>query len=326
MAMEPVEFGFQDLDKQDFKVEVEGRASDKEVEVEVPQDKKPEVEIEIVDDTPPKDRGRKPSDPPDDPTDEELEGYSEKVRKRMSHLTKGYHDERRAKETAFREKEEAIRYAQQILEENKNLKGTVGKNQEVLLEQAKRATAGEVEQAKAKYKLAYESGDSDAVVAAQDDLTAAKIKADRINNFRLPTVQTPEVAVQQQQQTAPAPQVDEKAVNWQQNNSWFGSDDEMTSFALGLHQKLVKQGLDPRSDEYYEKINSRMRQVFPDEFDADDEVEVEKPRQKSNVVAPATRSTAPKKIVLTPSSVALAKRLGVPLEEYAKQVALGMRK
>lgn len=323
MAMEPVEFGFEDLDKQDFKVEVEGRASEKEVEVEVPQDKKPEVEIEIVDDTPPKDRGRKPSEPPDDPTDEELEGYSEKVRKRMSHLTKGYHDERRAKETAHREKEEAIRYAQQILEENKTLKGTVGKNQEVLLEQAKRATAGEVEQAKAKYKLAYESGDSDAVVAAQDDLTAAKIKADRINNFKLPTVQAPETEVQRQQT---APQVDEKAVNWQQQNSWFGSDDEMTSFALGLHQKLVKQGLDPRSDEYYEKINSRMRQVFPDEFDADEEVEVEKPRQRSNVVAPATRSTAPKKIVLTPSSVALAKRLGVPLEEYAKQVALGMRK
>ena len=325
MAMEPVEFGFEDLDKQDFKVEVEGRASEKEVEVEVPQDKKPEVEIEIVDDTPPKDRGRKPSDPPDDPTDEELEGYSEKVRKRMSHLTKGYHDERRAKETAHREKEEAIRYAQQILEENKTLKGTVGKNQEVLLEQAKRATANEVEQAKAKYKLAYESGDSDAVVAAQDDLTAAKIKADRVNNFKLPTVQAPEVEVKQQQ-NAPAPQVDEKAVNWQQQNSWFGSDDEMTSFALGLHQKLVKQGLDPRSDEYYEKINSRMRQVFPDEFDADEEVEVEKPRQRSNVVAPATRSTAPKKIVLTPTSVALAKRLGVPLEEYAKQVALGMRK
>jgi hypothetical protein len=323
MAMEPVEFGFEDLNKQDFKVEVEGRASEKEVEVEVPQDKKPEVEIEIVDDTPPKDRNRKPSDPPEEVTDEELEGYSKTVRTRISHLTKGYHDERRAKETAFREKEEAIRYAQQILEENKNLKGTVGKNQEVLLEQAKRVTAGEVEQAKAKYKLAYESGDSDAVVAAQDDLTAAKIKADRINNFKLPTVQTPEVEVQRQQT---APQVDEKAVNWQQRNSWFGSDDEMTSFALGLHQKLVKQGLDPRSDEYYEKINSRMRQVFPDEFDADEEVEVEKPRQRSNVVAPATRSTAPKKIVLTPTSVALAKRLGVPLEEYAKQVALGMRK
>jgi hypothetical protein len=325
MAMEPVEFGFEDLDKQDFKVEVEGRASEKEVEVEIPEDKKPEVEIEIVDDTPPKDRNRKPSDPPEEVTDEELEGYSKTVRTRISHLTKGYHDERRAKETAFREKEEAVRYAQQILEENKTLKGTVGKNQEVLLEQAKRATATEVDQAKAKYKLAYESGDSDAVVAAQDELTAAKIKADRVNNFKLPPVQAPETEVKQQQ-TAPAPQVDEKAVNWQQQNSWFGSDDEMTSFALGLHQKLVKQGLDPRSDEYYEKINSRMRQVFPDEFDADEEVEVEKPRQKANVVAPATRSTAPKKIVLTPSSVALAKRLGVPLEEYAKQVALGQRK
>jgi len=325
MAMEPVEFGFEDLDKQEFKVKVEGRASEKEVEVDVPEEKTPDVEIEIVDDTPPQDRNRKPSDPPEDPTDEELEGYSEKVRKRMSHLTKGYHDERRAKETANREREEAIRYAQQVLEENKNLKGTVGKNQEILLEQAKRATATEVEQAKAKYKIAYESGDSDAVVAAQDELTAAKIKADRVNNFRLPAVQTPEVEVQQQQ-TAPSPQVDEKAVNWQKQNSWFGSDDEMTSFALGLHQKLVKQGLDPRSDEYYEKINSRMRQVFPDEFDPIDEVEVEKPRQKSNVVAPATRSTAPKKIVLTPSSVALAKRLGVPLEEYAKQVALGQRK
>jgi hypothetical protein len=326
MAMEPVEFGFEDLDKQDFKVEVEGRASGKEVEVEVPADKKPEVEIEIVDDTPPQDRNRKPSEPPEDPTDEELEGYSEKVRKRMSHLTKGYHDERRAKETAFREREEAIRYAQQVMEENKNLKGTVGKNQEVLLEQAKRATATEVEQAKAKYKIAYESGDSDAVVAAQDELTAAKIKADRVNNFKLPAVQKPEVAVQQQQIAPNQPQVDEKAVNWQKQNSWFGSDDEMTSFALGLHQKLVKQGLDPRSDDYYEKINSRMRQVFPDEFDGAEEVEVEKPRQKSNVVAPATRSTAPKKIVLTPSSVALAKRLGVPLEEYAKQVALGRRK
>lgn len=328
MAMEPVEFGFEDLDKQEFKVEVEGRASEKEVEVDAPKDETPDVEIEIVDDTPPQDRNRKPSEPPADPTEEELEGYSEKVRKRMSHLTKGYHDERRAKETAFREREEAIRFAQQILEENKTLKGTVGKNQEALLEQAKRSTATEVEQAKAKYKIAYESGDADAVVAAQDELTAAKIKADRVNNFRLPAVQTPEVEVKQQQTTPEqaAPVVDEKAVNWQKQNSWFGSDDEMTSFALGLHQKLVKQGLDPRSDEYYEKINSRMRQVFPDEFDDVDEVEVEKPKPKSNVVAPATRSTAPKKIVLTPTSVALAKRLGVPLEEYAKQVALGQRK
>jgi hypothetical protein len=320
--MEKVEFSFPDPDKEEFKVEVEGRESEKEEKVEP----KAEVEIEVVDDTPPKDRNRKASDPPEDVTDEELEDYSEKVRKRLQHFSKGYHDERRAKETAFREKEEALRIAQQLVEENSKLKGTVGKNQEILLDQAKRATAAELEQAKYKYKQAYESGDSDAVLAAQDELTSVKIKADRLNNFRIPVAQEPERVVQQEQFT-PAPSVDDKAVRWQQANSWFGSDDEMTSFALGLHQKLVKQGVDPKSDDYYEKINSRMRQVFPEEFSFDEPEQVEeKPRKKANVVAPATRSTAPKKIVLTQTQVAIAKRLGVPLELYAQKVAEEMRK
>ncbi len=330
--MEKVEFDFPDPDKENFKLEVEGRESQKpEVEVEEEKPAKPvkaetEVEIEVVDDTPPKDRNRKPSDPPEDITDDELEDYSEKVRKRLQHFSKGYHDERRAKETAFREKEEALRIAQQLVEENSKLKGTVGKNQEILLDQAKRATNAELEQAKFKYKQAYESGDSDAVLEAQDALTSAKIKADRLNNFKLPPVQQPEKVVQQQQITQ-APSADDKAVRWQQDNSWFGSDDEMTSFALGLHQKLVKQGVDPRSNEYYEKINSRMRQVFPEEFSFDEPEQVEeKPRKKANVVAPATRSTAPKKIVLTQTQVAIAKRLGVPLELYAQKVAEEMRK
>tara|TARA_R110000822_G_scaffold196047_3_gene334131 strand:+ start:539 stop:1540 length:1002 start_codon:yes stop_codon:yes gene_type:complete len=332
MGMQKVEFDFPDPDKEEFKLEVEGRESEK-VEVVVEEEKPvkqkaetAEVEIEVVDDTPKKDRNRKPSDPPEDITDDELEDYSEKVRKRLQHFSKGYHDERRAKETAFREKEEALRIAQQLVEENKTLKGTVGKNQEVLLDQAKRATNAEVEQAKLRYKQAYESGDSDEVLAAQDALTSAKIKADRLSNFKLPPVQKQEEVVQQQQYT-PAPSADDKAVRWQQDNSWFGSDDEMTSFALGLHQKLVKQGVDPRSDEYYEKINSRMRTVFPEEFSFDEPEQVEdKPRKKANVVAPATRSTAPKKIVLTQTQVAIAKRLGVPLELYAQKVAEEMRK
>lgn len=333
MGMQKVEFDFPDPDKEDFKLEIEGRESEK-VEVVVEEDKpaKPakaaaeEVEIEVVDDTPKKDRNRKPSDPPEDITDDELEDYSEKVRKRLQHFSKGYHDERRAKETAFREKEEALRIAQQLVEENNKLKGTVGKNQEILLDQAKRATNAELEQAKSRYKQAYESGDSDAVLEAQDALTSAKIKADRLSNFKLPPVQEREQVVQQQEYT-PAPSADDKAVRWQQDNSWFGSDDEMTSFALGLHQKLVKQGVDPRSDEYYEKINSRMRQLFPEEFSFDEPEQVEeKPRKKANVVAPATRSTAPKKIVLTQTQVAIAKRLGVPLELYAQKVAEEMRK
>jgi hypothetical protein len=327
--MEKVEFDFPDPDKENFKLEVEGRESEKPEE-ETPAKKaraeSDDIEIEVVDDTPKKDRNRKPSDPPEDITDDELEDYSEKVRKRLQHFSKGYHDERRAKETAFREKEEALRIAQQLVEENSKLKGTVGKNQEILLDQAKRATAAELEQAKSRYKQAYESGDSDAVLEAQDALTSAKIKADRLNNFKLPPVQQPEKVVQQEQITQ-APSADDKAVRWQQNNSWFGSDDEMTSFALGLHQKLVKQGVDPRSDDYYEKINSRMRQVFPEEFSFDEPEQVEdRPRKKANVVAPATRSTAPKKIVLTQTQVAIAKRLGVPLELYAQKVAEEMRK
>jgi len=321
--MEKIEFSFPDPEGESTKIEIEGRESEKpEVEIET----KADVEIEVVDDTPAKDRNRKASDPPEDVTDEELEDYSEKVRKRLQHFSKGYHDERRAKETAFREKEEALRIAQQLVEENSKLKGTVGKNQEILLDQAKRATAAELEQAKYKYKQAYESGDSDEVLAAQEELTSVKIKADRLSNFKIPVAQEPERVVKQEQFT-PAPSVDEKAVRWQQANSWFGSDDEMTSFALGLHQKLVKQGLDPRGDDYYEKINSRMRQVFPEEFSFDEPDQVEeKPRKKSNVVAPATRSTAPKKIVLTQTQVAIAKRLGVPLELYAQKVAEEMRK
>jgi len=345
--MQKVEFEFPDPDKQpasetDFELEIEGRASEKEdaEPTEKPENeaKKPQkqesaedVEIEVVDDTPPKDRNKKPSDPPEDVTDDELENYSEKVRKRIKHFSKGYHDERRAREAALREKEEAVRLAKQLMEENNKLKGSVTKSQEALIEQAKKAVATEILQAKAKYKEAYESGDADAVVEAQEALTTAKLRADKVNSFKPPPLQPERNEVQQAQpasETAPDP----RAVDWQKENPWFGSDDEMTSFALGLHQKLVKQGVDPRSDDYYEKINSRMRTVFKDYFDEDgieneeSDLVAEKPRQKANVVAPATRSTAPKKIVLTQSQVVLAKRLGVPLEEYAKQVAEATRK
>lgn len=338
MGMQKVEFEFPDPDETtEVDLVVEGRESEKEEqepEVEKPVEKKAaakeEVDIEVIDDTPPQDRNRKPSAPPEEVTEDELENYSEKVRKRIQHFSKGYHDERRAREAAIREKEEAVRLAQQLIEENNRLKGTVNKSQTSLVEQAKKAVQIEVEQAKAKYRAAYEAGDADALTEAQDALTAAKIRADKLAAYKPTPLQVTQNEVKQQQ-PAPKPAVDQKAAAWQQENPWFGSDDEMTSFALGLHQKLVKEGVDPRSDDYYERINTRMRSVFKEYFDEDNGVEdteeVEaKPRQKANVVAPATRSTAPKKIVLTKTQVALAKRLGVPLEEYAKQVAEEMRK
>jgi hypothetical protein len=345
MPMEKVSFEFPDPDRdtsKDIKMKDDGSAEiviegrrdpfenvpakdDKPASKAKAKDEDDDIDIEVIDDTPKKDRGKKPSTPPDDLTDEELESYSEKVKKRLQHFSKGYHDQRRAAEQASREKAELEAMAARLVEENKKLKGTVGQNQQAMLEQAKKMAERELEEAKSKFKQAYDAGESDAVVAAQEELTAAKLKSDRVNNLKLPSLQENETEVQTQ---VTAPVVDERATKWQQDNSWFGSDDEMTSFALGLHQKLVKQGINPRSDEYYEKINSRMRQVFPDAFDdiEDDEPEDTKPRRKTNVVAPATRSTAPKKIVLTQTQVALAKRLGVPLEEYAKQVAMEMRK
>ena len=279
-----------------------------------------EVEIEIVDDTPEEDRNRRPmKEAPVDVSDEELEQYSDSVKKRIQHFTKGYHEERRSKEAAVREREEAVNLAQNLVEENKRLQGSLGQGQAALLDQAKKVIAGEVDEAKRQLKIAHEAFDTDGIVEAQDALTNAKIKADRVNNFKLPPVQEPKNVVQPQQAAA-APQVDTKARAWQDENPWFGSDDEMTAVALTVHKKLVESKIDPTSDEYYERINSRVRQLFPDAFPSG------KTAKKSTVVASATRSTAPRKIVLTQSQVNIAKRLGVPLEAYAKQVAADLRK
>jgi hypothetical protein len=313
----------------EFPDEKEERESKEKAQKELPLEKeaKSDAEIEVVDDTPKEDRGRKPLDSaPEDVTEEELSQYSENVRRRIEKFTKGYHDERRRADAAMREKEEALRIAQAIVEENKKLKGSLGKGQEALLNQAKQSVGFELEKAKQKYKEAYEAGDTEKLIEAQDELTSIKIKADRINNFR-PSLQQEETPVEPSLNVQ-APQADTKALAWQQENRWFGQDEEMTSFALGLHQKLVKTGIDPRSEEYYERIDSRMRQVFPDAFDSpEDSDKAEKPsRAKASVVAPATRSTASKKIVLTQTQVNIAKRLGVPLELYAKKVAEEARK
>lgn len=296
----------------------------KEDKVEYSVESDGSAEVEIVDDTPEADRGRPPmKEPPSDVTDDELAQYSEGVKKRIQHFSKGYHEERRAKEAAFREREEAIRLAQQMLEENRRLQGSLGQGQQALLEQAKRVVAGEIEEAKRKLKEAHEAFDTEGIIEAQELLTAAKIRAERVNNFKPAPLQPPENPVQTPQPVA-APQqpqvtVDPKAAAWQDANPWFGQDDEMTAVALTVHRKLVESGVDPTSDDYYEKINARVRQVFPEAFSSGKS-------RKSAVVAPATRSTAPRKIVLTQSQVNIAKRLGVPLEQYARQVAAEMRK
>jgi hypothetical protein len=304
----------------EFKFPDEIEAGKPEAEEKLQIEIEGETEIEVVDDTPEADRGRKPmKEAPSEVTDDELAQYSEGVKKRIQHFSKGYHEERRAKEAALREREEAVRLAQNLVEENKRLQGSLGQGQQALLEQAKKVVQNELDQAKQKFKAAYEAGDSDALVEAQEALAAAKYKAERVNNFK-PAVAQPQTPVVQ-----PAPQpeqtvrVDSKAKAWKEANSWFGDDKEMTALALAVHQDLVESGVDTSSDEYYEKINARVRKRFPEAFNS------EKPK-KSSVVAPATRSTAPKKIVLTQSQVQIAKRLGLTNEQYARAVAEEMRK
>lgn len=305
------------MDKQEFKFpdEKPAKAEEEKIEVSVEGD----TEIEVVDDTPEADRNRPPmKEAPADVTDEELASYSEGAKKRIQHFSKGYHEERRAKEAALREREEALRFAQAVAEENKKLQANVGQGQQALLEQAKRVVAQELEAAKRQYKEAYEAGDSEALVTAQEALTTAKIKAERVNNFK-PALQKQETVVKNQPEPA-APRVDPKVSAWREANPWFGDNKRMTAVALTIHQELVDSGVDTRSDEYFDRINAEMRQVFPDAFPS------EKPVRKSTVVAPATRNTAPRKIVLTKSQENIAKRLGVPLEAYARQVAEELRK
>ncbi len=310
-----------------FPDEAEGKNAKAEDKVDFEVEGESEPEIEVIDDTPAEDRGRKPmAEPPKEVTDEELAKYDESVQKRIKHFTKGYHEERRAKEAAEREKDEALRLTQAVLEENKRLKGSVNQNQTALLEQAKRVVSNEVETAKRMYKEAYESGDSDKLVEAQEALTIAKIRADKVNNFKPAPLQEEETPVQIAQQPTKAAPVDEKLLAWQDQNQWFGSNKRMTAYALGLHEDLVSEGIPSGSDEYYRRINADIRERFSDQFGAEESVDAKPQRTKSNIVAPATRSTAPKKIVLTQTQVNLAKRLGVPLELYARKVAEEMRK
>jgi len=323
MGFEKVEFEFPHENEDDalevenssaVEIDLSGNKTEDEYrneqEVEVEDD---DLDIEVVDDTPEEDQGREASAPPEEVTDEELEGYSSKVRKRINKIQKGYHDERRAKEAAAREREEAVSFARQLADENRKLKGDISKNREVLLEQAKRNTAVEVLTAKKQYKDAYDAGDSEKVLEAQDKLTSAKIKADKLANFEPEPLQEDNNDVTMQD-TSPQQQVDTKAQAWAERNTWFQQDEEMTQLAFGLHNKLVAEGIDPTSDEYYERIDSRVQQLFPEKF------EDAPKKRRANVVASASRSTAAKKVKLKASQVQLAKRLGLTNEQYARQL------
>jgi hypothetical protein len=296
-------------------------------------------EVEIEDDTPPEDRGRRPMKAQvEDVTEDELSEYDEKVQARIKKLGKGYHDERRAKEEALREREAAEKLTKQLWDQNRKLQEQVSLGSKAYIEQSKSSAEMEFENAKKKYKEAYESGDSDAVVEAQAEVSRATLNLDKVQNMR--PLQVEENDVQIPQRSTNQPSVSPKDQSWMQKNTWFGTDPEMTASALGLHQKLAKEhGANfVGSDDYYKRVDATMRRRFPEYFDDTQSYEDDAPSKKASepaqedepprratkpatVVAPASRSTPPNRIRLKASEAAIARRLGVPLEEYAKQVA-----
>ena len=285
-----------------------------------------DVEVEVIDDTPIQDRGRKPLDREvEDPTDDEIDTYSDKVKGRIKELTHARHDERRAKEATMREKQELERLAQQLINENKQLKQYVSTGSEQYGTMAKTAAEAELEKARRQYKDAQEAFDTDAIIAAQEALTDAKWRLEQAKSFRPPPLQTEEYDVQMRQSAPEQAQPDEKTLRWQAKNQWFGSNgfEEVTSYALGLHQKLVNNGVDPRSNEYFEQIDARVKSKFPEVFGGTEDKprSGDSPRRPAAVAAPATRSSGAKKIQLTQTQVALAKKFGLTPQQYAAQVA-----
>jgi hypothetical protein len=303
-----------DLDEFKFPDEVENKQE---------KDQSDKLEIEIEDDTPEEDRGKRPSDPEfvEALEKDELEEYSDAAKKKISQFKKVMHDERRAKEAAQREHEEAIELARRVLQENQALKQRLNTGEEQLVHSYKDAALKEVDMAKREYREAYEAGDTDRIVDAQEKLTEAKMKVQQADRFipQRNALQEQENEVQIPQQSQQRPQKDAKAESWRESNNWFGQDEEMTSLALGVHEKLVKDNgmAYATTDEYYRRIDATMRKRFPEYFN--DEVEVET-RKPSNVVAPATRSTSSKRVKLKQSQVNLAKKLGLTPEQYAQEL------
>ena len=318
------EFGMQEFK---FPHELE---EDKNVSVSAEEDR---IEIEIDDDTPEQDRGVKPmpKEIVQKLEEDELDKYSAEAKEKLAQLKKVWHDERREKEAAMREQQEAVRVAQRLLDENKKLKQAYSTGEKTYIETVQNATELELEVAKRSYKEALETGDSDRIVEAQAKLNSAAIKSDKVKNFQPTALQEEENEVQIPQLQERPVTPDAKTQEWTEKNAWFGPKKSMTAYALGLHEELIDEygkGF-VGTDQYFQRIDKEMRKVFSEYFDTlepQTKVEVEeesKPSQKSKpstVVAPATRSTSSKQIRLKPSQIALARKLGLSPEQYAREL------
>lgn len=294
---------------------------DDKIDFEVETD---DLDVEVVEDTPEEDRNRKPlAYPAEEVTEEELATYSKRVQSRLKELTLARHDERRAKEATLREKTELEAITRRLLEENRSLKKYVNTGEQAMAQTLKQAAETEVESAKRKYREAHESFDTDAIIEAQEALTDAKLKYEQAKNFRPNALQIEDDSVYLQQTQQAEPQLDEQTTRWMARNPWFGDrgtsiHKEMTVLAMAAHNELVENGVDPRSSTYFEQIDARVRRRFPDFFG-----EAKQAKKPANVVASGVRTASGvKKVKLTRTQVDLAHKWKIPLEEFARQVAL----
>lgn len=278
------------------------------------------LEIEIEDDTPPEDRGRAPM--PKNLVEElekdELEVYDDAVKTKLKQMKKVWHDERRDKEQALREHQEAVAFTKLVLEENNRMKNMIHNGEKEYISAISHSANVELEMAKRAYKAAYDAGDTDKVIEASAAMNGAQLRIEQAKNFKLPPLQNQEFPVKQQVQSQSSSEPDHKAVEWQKRNAWFGPNKRMTAAALGIHEELKDEGVSLGSDEYYESLDKELRSMFPKEFEPP--VEKSSKPKPSTVVAPATRSTSSNKIKLKASQVQLAKKLGLTPEQYAKAV------
>lgn len=286
-----------------------------------------DIEIEIEDDTPEDDRGRTPVSQDvvrqlEVETDE-LDKYSKDAKDKLIKMKRVWHDERRAKEEAYREQQEAINMARKLMDENKRMSTMIQNGSQEYARTIQNSAQLELKMAQRAYKDARDMGDTDAEMEAQQAMQAANLRVMQANNFRMPSLQEEKYEVQTpQEQVQQAPRPDNRAMEWQERNSWFGQDEEMTAAALGLHEKLKRQGVPVGSDEYYTTLDRTIRRRFSENFNEPEKADSESvARTKpSTVVAPATRSTSSKKIKLRQSQIAISKKLGLTPEQYALEL------
>ena len=285
----------------------------------------PDFEVEVEDDTPEADRGRYPASPETVKKLEvevnELDQYSEDAKKKIITMKRIWNDERRRADSAEREREAAISATKKLLEENKRIKQMLTTGEKEYVSAVKNSSEMQLEMAKKAYKEAYDMGDSDKLAEAQQEMVKASLNLDKVNNFKLPTLQEDNYDVKIQHNDPVTPPPDDRVMEWQAENPWFGQDEEMTASALGLHEKLKRQGVKIGSEEYYAQLDKTMRKRFPENFEETEAEPKDEPKAKpKSIVAPATRSTAPKKVKLTTTQVALAKKLGLTPEQYVREL------